>query len=509
MPSFEGDFEIPPAGSPETAMPWDVQPRGSTTYKSGVYDVHVLVVDTDDGPAPWDEAEARRQIGLLDSLFDAETDGKFRFRLGSFQQLPPYPGRLCGSPDALAHAAPEVEAITLSPGATDALPVVVGRWPDTCAAAGMARLGSPGAWVSDDPTWFGFGTKVLIHEIGHNLGLLHSGAMPDVFTGDPWPSGQQPPSEEEYGDGSDIMGGGGQYSCGFVTCTFNLSGLHGHNRNVLQGVSAEGISFVAMPPAADAGQLVNLVAEESGETGVQLYYLPWRNRSMFLIEYRPAVGQDRHIADQGGPGAGVHVRLVGSRVSAGPPAYPEQSMEWTGTVAFPAGKPADEYAHIPIAFGAGQPLTLPDGTTVEVVSAMGSQASVRVVRQPDVTAPTMSPPRIEYAGGACTRYPCKVPATASKKGKYRLWLTYGGFTDDQWVASVKATVNGVEALADERPSPDGTDEEGPMSLGSRYWGAWRTYSPGTYDVTYTYRDLAGNEGTSSYQLVLPKPKARR
>jgi len=290
MPSFAGDVVIPPEGTPKTKMPWDVKPRGSTTYKSGVYDVHVLVVDTDDGPAPWDEAEARRQIGLLDSMFDAETDGKFRFRLSSFQLLPPYPGRLCGSPDALAHVAPEVGAITLTLGATDALPVVVGRWPDTCAAAGQAQLGSPGAWVSDDPNWEAFSTKVLIHEIGHNLGLIHSGAMPEVFTGDPWPSVIQPPIAEEYGDGSDIMGGGGQYSCGFVTCTFNLSGLHGHNRNVLQGVSAEGISFVAMPPAADAGQLVNLVAEESGETGVQLYYLPWRNRSMFLIEYRPAIG---------------------------------------------------------------------------------------------------------------------------------------------------------------------------------------------------------------------------
>lgn len=510
MPPFGKDYIVPPHGTPETKMPWDVTPRGSTTYKRGLYDVHVFVVATDDGPAPWDEAEARRQVGLVDDFFNDESNGLFRLRLGSFGVLPPYPGRLCGVPDALAHAEPEVEAIQVAPDATDALPVVVGAWPDSCFAAGMAWLGAPGTWLGINSEWGLSNLKTFIHEIGHNFGLLHSGAVPRVVTGDPWPSLSSVPTEEEYGDGSDIMGRGGQWACSYAACIWNTNGMNGHNRNILGAVSPDQISFAAMPQTEDDSMVVTLTSEESGAPGVQLVYLPWKNRSMFVLEYRPALGRDRHLDDQNGPRAGVHVRLVGARISAGPPPYPEQSRELTDSVAFPSA-PWEGEAHIniPIGFRPGQSVTLPDGTKVEVLSAAGSQASVRVTRPADTSPPTMSTPRIQYARGACTRYPCTVPASVAKKGKYRLWIAHGAFADDQWVASAVATVNGVETLVDERPSPDGTDEEGPLSHDSRDWGAWRTYAPGSYTVTYTYRDLSGNEGTSSYQVVLPKPKPRR
>ena len=88
-------------------------------------------------------------------------------------------------------------------------------------------------------------------------------------------------------------------------------------------------------------------------------------------------------------------------------------------------------------------------------------------------------------------------------------LSRGARTDDQWVAFATAVVNNVATLATVRPEPDGSDEAGPMSQGSRDWAAWRTYSPGTYTITYSYRDLSGNEATSSYQVVLPKPKNQR
>ena len=507
-PSLVRDYLVPPPDMPKTRMPWEVNPRGSTTYKRGLYDVHVLVVATDDGPPPWDEAEARRQVEQMDRWYSSETSGNFRFRLAGLHVLPQYPGSLCGVDDALAHAGPEIAALTRTPEAIDVLPVVVGASAAPCPAAGEAYLGAPGAWVSVDRIYSSRAAKVLHHEIGHNLGLLHSAATPTVFTGDPWPASGPPSAEEEYGDASDIMGFGGQWACDYTQCIFNRSGLHGHNRNILGGVAPEQISFASMPQAADDSQVISLTSEESGEAGVQLVYLPWKNRSMFMLEYRPALGQDRYIADEYGPGAGVHVRLVGARVSAGPPPYPEQSLESAGTVAFPAGRPAGEGWSTPIGFKPGQSVTLPDGTKVEVLSAAGNQASVRVTRPADTSPPAMSTPRIEYSAGACTRYPCTVPASVAKKGKYRLWIAYGAFSDDQWVASAVATVNGVETLVDERPTPDGTDEEGPLSHDSRDWGAWRTYAPGSYTVTYTYRDLSGNEGTSSYQVVLPKPKKR-
>lgn len=510
FPPLAKDYAVPAPGTPKTKMPWDVKPRGSTTYKRGLYDIHVFVVATEDGPEPWDEAEARQQVSLVDDFFNDVTNGLFRVRLASFGVLPPYPGRLCGVPDAMAHAAPEVEAIQVAPDATDALPVIVGRWPDSCFAAGMAWAGSPGTWLGINPEWGRYNLKTFVHEIGHNFGLVHAGAVPRTFTDDPWPSLSSVPTEEEYGDGSDVMGRGGQSACDYASCTFNMSGMNGHNRNILGAVSPDRISSAAMTQAGDDSEVFTLASEESGQPGVQLLYLPWRNRSMFSVEYRAALGRDRHIDDEYGPGAGVHVRLLGSRISEGPAPYPEQSRELTDSVAFPSATWAgEEYINIPIGFKSGQSALLPDGTMVEILSAAGSEASVRVSRPADTTPPSMGVPRIGYAGGACTRYPCTVPASVGKKGKYRVLVDFGSYDDDQWVAFARVDINGAGVMEYQRPEPDGTDEATPLTSGARDWGMWKTYGPGTLNVTYTYRDLAGNEGTSTYQVVLPKPKARR
>lgn len=510
MPSFAGDVVIPPEGTPKTRMPRYVHEHGSITYKQGIYDVHILVVATDDGPAPWDEAEARRRVEQMDAWFAEQTRGLFRFRLGGYQMLPPYPGQLCGLKPAMEHAALEVRDIRPSSGATDALPVVVALWPEDCWAAGQANLGSPGTWVSEDAAWPDRTDAVLVHEVGHNLGLEHSGSVdPDAGVANPWSAGGMP-KVIEYGDGTDVMGSGSQWRWNGVSYSHRPSGLHAHNMNLLGVLDADEIGMVSMP-AEETSVTLDLVPVTTPGSGMRAVYLPWFNRSKFFVEYRTASGSDGWLDVEGGAGSGVVVRLVDTDLSTGPEPYPKDTTEtvYFGTIAWPMATPVRQDYFIPVGMKQGGTTRLTEGTTVEVLSADTQRATVRITRPADTTPPVMSTPRIEYAGGACTRYPCKLPVTASKKGKYRLWLTYGGFTDDQWVSSVTATVNGAEALADERPSPDGTDEEGPMSPGSRYWGAWRTYAPGNYTVTYTYMDLSGNEGTSSYQIVLPKPKSRR
>ena len=246
-------------------------------------------------------------------------------------------------------------------------------------------------------------------------------------------------------------------------------------------------------------------------SGVRLAYLPWLNRSKLLIEYRPPAGRDTRLDADYGARTGVYIRLIDTDLTSGPSPYPveDDSTYYYGTVALPSGAIPAQYWSIPLGFRTGGVVTLPDGSRVDVLAADSSAASVRVTRPADTQPPSMSPPRIEFAGGQCTRYPCTLPASAIRKGKYRLWVSFGAFDDDQWVASVRATVNGTEALFDERPAPDGTDEETSMSPGSGYWGAWRTYIPGRYTIVYTYTDLAGNAGTSTYQVILPKPKKKR
>lgn len=509
VPSFAGDFIIPPEGTPRTKLPRFIHSHGSTTYRQGLYDVHILVAASDDGPAPWDETAARRHIEEMDAWSLAQTAGNYRFRLGSFQTLPAYPGSLCGVDAALRHAEPELAALTVSPGATDALPVIVAPLRGDCGAAGQALLGSPGAWVGSSRAVPGYDLVTLIHEIFHNLGLEHAGAVePGAQLAQPWPNGVMPPISE-YGDASDVMGSP-QWICTVGPCKPIASGLSAHHRNVLGTVPTDEIAYVPMATGEQTTTL-DIVSVTGAAPGTRVAYLPWLNRSKFSIEYRPATGSDSRLDGPYGPGSGLQVRLVDTDLASGPEPYPvdDDTTIYYGTVALPAGRIPGEFWSIPLGFKVGGQTTLPDGTRVRVLSADPGGARISVTRPPDTSAPTMSMPRIEYSGGKCTRYPCTVPASAIRNGTYRIFVNFGVFDDDQWVASISASVNGVETFIDDRPTPDGTDEETSMSPGSGYWGDWRTYRPGRYTIVYAYTDLAGNTGTSTYLLTLPKPKKKR
>lgn len=509
LPSFEGDFIIPAPGTPRTKMPSVVQVRGKTTYKAGVYDVHVLAIPTAAGSQPWDEAEARRQVEAMDSWYSTETSGLFRFRLAGYQVLTPYPGDLCGLLPSVEHAQDAIALLEASPGATDVLPVMVGLLPKTCTdKIGQANLGSPNSWVGSVPGVAGVDESTLWHEIGHNLGLLHSAAITAEDISQPWAPGMTP-EIEEYGNWADTMGMGGQWSCTGTSCEFHLSGLHSHNRNLLGSLAEDEIGFVGMPSLAGESEVLELVSDEAGIPGTQAIYLPWLNRSKFLVEYRPARGLDRYLDDPGGPGSGVHVHLINTDLARGPSPYPATDRQGGfGTVAFPSGIKADEYSGVPIGFKMGQSTLLPDGTRIEVLATTADKATIRISRPVDSQPPTMTPPLIQYTKGQCRSFPCTVPVTAASRGMYKIWLGYGVLDDNQWVDYAEALVNGKRLLWEERATPDGTDQESSFTPGSSGWGHYEVLAPGTYTLAYSYRDLAGNVGTASYQITLPKPKKK-
>ena len=501
--SFAGDMVIPPPGSPMTRMPPLIQARGKLSYAPGTYDVHILAVTTWDGPAPWDEDEARSQVEALDAWYAAETEGRFRFRLAGVQVLPDYPGSLCGLDPALAHAKSAIAGLRRSPGATDVMPVVLAARSPACDAAGMAWLGRPGAWISVDPEYPQTAIKTFIHEIGHNIGLVHSAALPDADPSLPWPDGARP-RVSEYGDSSDVMGIGGQWNCTAEECRFNLNGLHGHNRHLLRAVAPDQIDYVQMPSRPSESRVVELVSEEANVSGTQLVYLPWRNRSTFMLEYRPALGTDFRIGDQYGPGAGVYLRVIGASPAHTIARYPTQNRADWSSIALPVGPAADEYSAIPLGHREGASVTLTDGSVVEVLSTLEDRASVRITRPADTQPPTLTTPQIFYGNGTCSRYPCTAKSSAMVNGRYNLVVPFGEYTDNQWVSYAKVTVNGTLLEEFSRPEPDGLEEVSLLSPDFRRPMLRKSWPPGTYTFAYSYRDLAGNEGTNTYRVTLPK-----
>lgn len=506
-PAKWGEPVPPLVGMRPTRLPSSVQERGSTSYRPGTFDVHILVVPTDEGPAPWDRGLAERYVTGLDAWYAAATDGRYRFRLAKFHTLPAYKGYLCGVHGAFDHAKDALKAIKPGRGATDALPVIVNLAPDFpgpgCDMDGQAFQGSPGAWMRAFPEYKANDATTFAHEIGHNFGLAHSSA-PEPDSGDEWLEGKVDPYVWEYADSGDVMGVGGHWQCderGW-RCTFMIGGLHGHNRNLLGVLKPRVISHVPMPSRVEESVDIELVAAQSGESGKQVAYLPWRQMSKFMIEYRPAAGLDQYVGESHGTGAGVHVRMIGDRFDD----YVAYPGLWNpiGTVAVAAGAPRGfpvfTYPTVPTAFGVGQSTRLPDGTRITVLSMTPTRAIVRVARPADTDAPVMQKPLIESAAGVCKKFPCRIPQNASQDGVYPVWISTGRFLDEQWVSSASITINGKPFVTVKRAMPDGTDEESPLQRYEEGWGRIAPLKAGSHTVRYTYRDLSGNVGSSSYRL---------
>lgn len=476
------DMVVPPAGTPALLRPGSGMARSDTP---AIYDIHVFTMETSDGSVGLTDADLADMVARTDAWFARNTTGSYRFRLaGPVHVLPTYTGRVCDftpAEEAVASSLP----LSPSAGAVDAIWVVVTpEITGTCPAIGQGNLGAPGVWMMGmrEPVHRG---ALLIHELGHNLGLGHSKAVVPAGTAASWPQ-EAPPELAEYGDALDFMGR--DYSICTWQCTVVRPDIHAHNLNLLGVLPQASIAYV---PSGD-DTVVDL-APVDAEDGVRVLYVPWLNRSKFVLDYRPIDHHGGMANGPFGPGAGVVVRLVDSYPDFGPEPY--AAGGGTAALSDPLLPPSGV---IRIGVGAGGSRTLPDGTTVEVVRMGADGASVRVTRPADSAVPTVTPSWARDCSGSECVIPREQVLWETGRASYDLSIRA---SDDQWLKSLAVAVTGTITFdkTAELPGPGGRINalEG-LSLST-------TVFTGQNRVTVTATDLSGQQAAMAWNLRVPRP----
>lgn len=467
------------------------RPTLRTAVADQVIDVHFFRSPGPYGPSLLTETYARELIAQADAWYDRVTRGALRLRFAGLTDTAALAVDPCTTLSLDPVWAVVVDSLPLSPGpgATGVTWIGVSQAAPGCWASGLGFTGESGMWMrqvgTTSPDTLDIAT--FAHELGHNLGLLHSSSYR------PSPDWAGTTGFVEYGDQADIMGFGGAWDCRSWPCRYVLADMHAHNRNLLGALDDSSIAYAA----AETGEFsIAPVDTESGTTAV---YLPWLNRSKFVIDYRPSGSLPGAQDAEQGTGPGVYVRLVDSTTDSGPDPY--TARKGTGAFAAGFGRSASGYIH---GFLAGQGVTLPDGSGVTVVSITPSEARVRVTRPPDITPPSVGPGTLAIAG--CSAAPCTLAATSALWGprgpEYRVKLGASSpMTDDVWLSSVKVSVNG-EVLDSIERIPNGRADsqqrlEDSLSV---------SVIAGTHSLLLEATDLAGNSAQASTTVIAPQLK---
>lgn len=490
------DMVLPPSGT----SPLRTSPAGRARTSGPVtYDVRVFTMDTADGAVNLTATQVSDLVTSADAWFARTTSGKVRLRMvAPPQALPAYGDSVCGM-DPAENAMAPLLPLSPSAGATDVIwAVITPTVPaEQCDVGGRGYLRAPGLWFSAGLDDFDR-MRIFVHEVGHNLGLMHSRAVVPRGTEPSWPAGGSP-DLEEYGDLLDFMGHGGFWDCR-AACVWRQADMHAHSINLLGALPDSSIDSVAPGVTRD----VTLVPVDA-TSGTRAVYLPWLDRAKIVLDFRPADFQAGSAQSSQGPGAGVVIRLVDDDPDKGPEPYRFEE----GTVALSDPEMLTD-GIIRIGLDSGRSRTLPDGSTVTVLGMTPSSATVRVSRPPDLAPPVVGPEAL----GGCAGTTCALSTTQAMWGAGdrdgRLGPEVSGTaratydlplsaTDDMWINTVQLSVTGTRALTlgGTRPGPGlrGTRPAAPPTS--------LVLPPGSYTVDMAATDLAGQRAAQRWSLRLP------
>jgi hypothetical protein len=406
-----------------------------------VHDVHVAMV-APAGIAPDPAVTADSVTAALVRASDywaGQTAGAVRFRVAGV--LPWYTSAHSCADGVESMWEEALGKITIPPASDQHLLIVA---PAQAAGQGCGYgLGSVGTWPGYPGVAFGadVNQSLFAHELGHNLGLHHSGALhcdgQDArFTRDAgnrvvWPASCH---REEYGDLLDVMGYSGErYGEG------NLNAVHmdqmGNTPSAVQTITTDGTHTVRLAPlSADVASLraVKIVDGEG---------------SAYYVEYRTGSGRDT-VAPSIGAALGVRV------LRQDPARTISSALVLDATPTGPSRSNGSWFEHdYDNSLAAGRTFTSAAGTvTVTVDSADAAGAALTIVRGevPSVPAAvTLSGlPRRVPVGAAVTAYATVRNAVGTPVPGWAVHLQSlpGGVTAYRTVRTVTTDARGIASF---------------------------------------------------------------
>jgi chitodextrinase len=255
-----------------------------------------------------------------------------------------------------------------------------------CGWGGLGQMPGNENWINGSPT-----TGVMVHELGHNLGLNHASAEScTLSTGEKAAYGPNC-SATEYGDMYDVMGAAG--------LTYQLSEWH----RAMIGLSDD----IRWASTDGTYTLTPLESQFGSPHGLRI---PRGDGTSFDLEYRQPYGLFDAFSPSAAAVTGVMIRKVGPYSVADKPLLIDTTPQ------------TPTYADAPLASGQ----TFVDPTTgirVTVLAATTLGATVQL----DVLAGDFTPPSVSIsspAAGAAVTLPATVSVSASDNlavGKVELY----------------------------------------------------------------------------------------